>query len=70
MSKRKKIAPGYTRQGVKSLDYLKGVSVGRKIDMPGLSCEHPPHMVKEIDNVNGISQCKCGCRFSFDGRSI
>ena len=71
MSKRKKIATGFTKQGVRSLDYIKGPPAGRRLSMPGASCDHPPYMVKEIDHNNSISQCKgCGSCFDFSGNTL
>lgn len=69
MSKKKNHS-GLTRQGVRSLDHIKGPSVGRKYEPPssaGMQCTHFG-LVREIDYINGISQCSgCKARFDYEG---
>jgi len=65
---------GLTRQGVLNLDYIKGKSRGIRLEMPpqmaGEDCDHYG-TVREIDAMNGISQChKCGTKFDFNGNAF
>lgn len=73
MSKKNKTRPGYTKQGVRDLSYLKGKSVGVRLPAPpaaGLNCEHP-HTNLHYDNMSGCTTCgKCKQMWDFDGHAI
>lgn len=65
---------GFTRQGIKDLNFIKGPSVGRRLEMPpqmaGEDCDHYG-TVREVDSTNGISQCsRCKQAFNFSGDAI
>jgi hypothetical protein len=69
MSKKKQ-QPGFTRQGVRDLSYMKSKPAGIRLPLPpdgGMQCDHHG-TVREIDAINGISQCsRCKTIFDFDG---
>lgn len=73
MSKKNKNRPGYTRQGVRDLSYLKGKSVGIVLPAPpsaGMNCDHPSNTVR-YDSMTGCTSCgKCKCMWDFDGHPI
>ena len=61
-----------TRQGVKDLNHLKGTPRGIRLSLPPTEadlCQHPVEAI-EYDSLSGISKCKCGRHFDFDGNPI
>jgi hypothetical protein len=64
---------GYTRQGVRDLNYIKGKPAGVRLESPpheGLNCEHPSAGIR-YDHLSGCTSCgKCKNSWDFDGKPI
>jgi hypothetical protein len=70
-SKKNKHRSGFTSQGVRDLSYIKGKSVGIKLEMPpGEACSHPAAHMHRLPEI-GYMQCrKCGTIIDEDGIEI
>lgn len=70
MSKRK-IRPGFTKQNVRDLSYIKA-PVRKKLELPpsmGMQCDHTGS-IRE-DHISGATMCsRCKSMWSFDGHPI
>lgn len=69
MSKRR-ITPGFTKQGVRDLSYIKSPPP-KRFELPpsmGLNCDHPHSAIRE-DSLSGCTSCtNCHQMWDFDGR--